>query len=63
MERVYYRQVENYTNGYKETGLVYFEMIGNTTAKVMSKDTDVCLGWVDSSVFLGSKKDRLFERV
>ncbi len=63
MERVYYRQVKNYTNGYKENGLVYFEMIGKTTAKVMSKATDLCLGWVDSSVFLGGEKDRLFEKI
>ena len=59
----YYRQVKDYTNRCKESGLVYFEMIGNTTAKVMSKDTGLCLGWVDSSVFLGGKKDRLFEKV
>lgn len=47
----------------RKIGIVYFEMIGKTTAKVISKETGLCLGWVDSSVFLGTNQERLFEEV
>ena len=56
-----YRQVKNFTN--KTTlidGLVYFEPIGNTTSKMYSRATGLCLGWVDNCVYLGGINERLF---
>ena len=63
MKRIYYKQIRDYTNKKKESGVVYFEMIGKTTAKVIDKKTGLCLGWVDSSTFLGGEKERLFKKI
>jgi len=66
----YYKQIKPFNNKYSKNffnGLIYFELIGNTTkssiAKMFSKNTGLCLGWVDTSVYLGNEEQKLFKEV